>query len=282
MRAVVLASISTMKSVAVRLPTAALFSALLSACSLLVSTSGLSGGTEVASAGDATSGDATVQGDTSAFVDAPKDDGSTRACAVAHTFCSDFDTGLLTDFWELFSTDGSAAVDSTSFVSPTRSLLLRCGSGKRCGVFKTLPSASRARVELQVELVDLALVDAASSVMSIVRVDIAGGTSRVFLIHAGGVLFLQICGTAGTGCPYTSSALGSLSTTRFRRVAIDMRWNDPNPTVDVSLDGTSTGAVPFALQGAGGVRVAVGCEFDSTCPDPVALRVDDVVVDTAP
>lgn len=260
--------------------TVAVLGALLSACSLLVSTSGLSGGTEVASSGDASSGDATVQGDTSASVDALNDDGSTRACAAPHTFCSDFDTGMLTDSWELFSTDGSSRLDSTSFVSPTRSLLLQCGSGTSCGIFKRLPSASRARVELQVEAVDLGPVDAASSSMFVVSVDIAGGTSRLLLLQVGGVLFSQICDS--TGCPYTSRALGSPSTTRFRRVTVDLRWNDPNPNVDILLDGTSTGVVPFPLQGAGAVRVVVGCEFGASCPDPVAMRVDDVVVDTFP
>ncbi len=252
----------------------AVLGALLSACSLLVSTSGLSGGTEVGSSGDATSGDATVPGDTAVSVD------STRACAAPHTFCSDFDTGLLADSWELFSTDGSSRIDSASFVSPTRSLLLRCGSGPSCGIFKRLPSASRARVELQVEAVDLDLVDAASSPMFVVSVDIAGGASRLHLLQKGGVLFSQICDSAG--CPYTSPALGSLSTTRFRRVTIDLRWNDPNPKVDILLDGASTGVVPFPLRGAGAVRVIVGCQFRASCPDPVAMRFDDVVMDTFP
>ena len=260
--------------------TATVLGALLSACSLVVSTGGLSGGTEGAITSDATSGDATVQGDTSPSADALKDADSTRACAAPHTFCSDFDTGPLTDSWELFSSDVSAAIDATRSVSPDRSVLLQCGNGKNCGIFKRLPSASRARVELQLGAVDLAPVDSASSSMNVVSIDIAGGASRLVLLQAGGVLFSQICESAG--CPYTSNALGSLSTTRFRRATIDLRWNDPNPQVEISIDGSSTGVVPFPPQGAGSVRVVVGCEFGASCPDPVAIRVDDVVVDTLP
>jgi hypothetical protein len=157
-------------------------------------------------------------------------------------------------------------------VSPPNALTITCGTGA-CGVFKLLAGAAHQHVELDVAATD----DHASGEVGIIALTVAGGSAGVYVQSSGNTVGVQVCD--GTGCPVTSDALTTLTTTTFRRLAIDVQWTAP-PKLDVAVDGVEAFSVSTELpvQPPGALRLLLGCE--AGCTNASGFRVDNVVVDT--
>ncbi len=259
---------------------------LLSACSLLVSTDGFSipisiddGGVASDTANDGK--DANDRGQDSAKLDSTSD-GKTPLCSTPHTFCSDFETGMVADILDLFGSDGNVRIDSARSVSPTKALVIQCGVGSSCGAFKRLPTATAkgVRVDFEISGEDDSTRDSSLGSMDMLAIDFTGGTDTFTLTRGSQSFGAEICDA--TGCGYTSGTLGAISGSTFHHITVDLRWAGASTRAEVLIDHVSALVTPFPSQDVTALRVSLGCEFTSACPGSLGIRVDDLVIDTDP
>jgi hypothetical protein len=268
----------------------------LSACSLLVGTSGLEGDPST------TPGASDAGGDVAVTIEGgpPPDSGSGEAgdagggdappCAVAHTFCDDFDTGdtnAVNRWDDGVLAFGTLAMDTTRFVSAPRSLSFK--TSQKAGVTeafieRTLPMPSgRAHVELEMFV---GTESGAFTEVDPVGVELNPPPSGYsfnggYLVLRDGELRAQAFAEATSGSNYNvTKPIGAIQRDHWYHVVIDIDGKAAGgPKLDVTVDGkTVTMTLPPSSPTS--TAIGVGAVYADSSGGVWPFNFDDVVVDT--
>jgi hypothetical protein len=255
----------------------------LTACSLLVDTSDLAGG----SASSDASADATIgaPGDGSPALDAGRDDSGDAAkssCGAVHVFCDDFDQGTLGATWDLLLMGaGPITLDTMLSTSPPRSMRVGVigAAGDRDSSLKkkvtggpTFHASADFRHEGTGSTGDVDVITVALDPPPAPFVMYA-----VTAFMASGQLMGQVKVLRNDGGPEVDiRAALNQSVSSFRRLTVEIA----TPTqMRILVDGAPVLVkdVPTAT----GVKatISVGAPFADTV-NPLTFNFDDVVIDT--
>lgn len=264
----------TLARFAVAVGTAAL--AISAACSLVVDTTGLSGGAADATPIDAAGADGAADGGGDA----------TTWCGQQSSlaFCDDFDspnTNLAARWDEVYAPSGTLRVDDQNPLSPPGMLLAivpNPGNNDGNSVAKVFPAHASTRVALDL------ILEASDSFGygSIAEVHLEPAPApyqdyRAALIYTGGRMTLNTyVAPGGENSMPVPRSFGS-----WQRVQLEIALTPTPRAVVYDEAGGILVTLPMpATAPAAGTRVAVGLPYLATATTPWRVRIDNVAVST--
>ncbi|MBS2020241.1 MAG: hypothetical protein JST00_45700 [Deltaproteobacteria bacterium] len=263
--------------------------ALSTGCSLVVSTSGLTGGGDTPTNEGGVDGGA---GDAAADVSADATDarptpdagdgGNTPFCAsltTKPTFCADFDVGALGDLGSLV---GSPALDTSAFVSSPRSLLatVQGSDTNRSSCLSTALNATPAALEVRFKArIDESAPAQGIEVLNVLFAKPQGSCNVIYSTRDGEWTFDEYCSVNDTTTLVDIHRTG-VKVVAGAWVSITSKVDLTSKKASVSLDG----ALPVDVTLSPGLTtgpatLTVGINYVEVGTARSRVHVDDVFVD---
>lgn len=260
--------------------------ACLSACTLVVGTSGLHGGAEADAGPRAETTGPPIEGGArdASLDDAPT---GTSPCAAPHAFCDDFDTGTLdlASRWDgLVTGGGPLGLDTARAKSPPRSLKasLEGRGSERSAIAKTVAIVGgSARVELDFFV--------PSPTGSFIEVDPIGvglapppagfAFLGFYLVIRGDETFVQFFGDRG-GNNVDNRVTVVLAKNAWHHLAFTFSYAQSPPQGSFSVDGLTYVVPMVAAPTPSHVRIELGAPYADGIKVQWGLSFDNVVLDT--
>ncbi|MBX3188761.1 MAG: hypothetical protein KF819_17215 [Labilithrix sp.] len=277
-----------------RAAAASLMPLALGACSLLVSTSGLSGGADPPDAGAPETSDAAEVIDATDLPDAAPDavDASVRFCErKAHTFCADFDDPSAPKLETVTTSGGNLSLDADAVSAPASSAYAVSSSSMRqrsARHYAALPSIpAKIRIELDAKLCELP----ASGFMEFLKLEVDNSFQAPSIGYGDAALTLAIEGKVPIAASFgyrqdgtkfeADYNLPTLPLETWRHYVIVATLANTGGALRVEIDGAvalELNDVATLTAGAQSARLLFGTYTNgvsSTCTN----KIDNVTVD---
>jgi hypothetical protein len=265
-------------------------------CSLLVTTSGLSGDVGLTDGGDgsiATSGDAGLTDGASSDgpgPDAPvSETGAPSPCSTQHLFCDDFDTGgsSLGARWDFFRQNaGPIVLEPSTFASPPRALraTLTPGSGVRVSELRKVvtPQSATTRVDFDV------IVEAPTGTfveLDPVGIDISPPPANfknhglAIAMYPTKTVLQYHASPVGGGATTAVETTFTLPTSKRVHVTMTVDYSAAQPIGTIALDGTPAAQVTMLGTTPSSLEVTLGLIYTEDATGTFTGAFDNVVVD---
>ena len=264
-----------------RAAVAALFSFLFG-CSAFVSLDGLTGGdaglAEGGDGSDDVESDVVVQNDAGI-------DGRVSPCLKPHTFCDDFDHGLLGAKWDrMVMTAGSLSLSTNAVTQPNalEATAISITGGSQTLLAKTFPAMDHTHIELDIQVAnpsDTTQTEVDLVALWLVQAPPGYSSSELYVERWQDAAILEQYALADDGGSVGQSLPINETFNAWRHVTLDL--DRPSSTFTMSIDGQTPTVMlleaplamfPFEL----GVGVA---NVSSTIAGEWDVWIDNVVVD---
>lgn len=252
-------------------------------CSLLTSTSGLSGGAATQSDGGADSFAGGEASPDASPLDGPSMDAEAGppGCAAGELFCADFDEGTVDNGWSALSAGvGTMTVDTAAFVSPGRSVLVTLPrtvgytqaitlSKAVLGGFQSFRcSFSIRRDEIGTSAVSFASLEVATEDGDIVTLHANAGATQ------GSVAVRYYSADAGTTTPQETPASVAFAPGAWHEMSFEIDRTVARSTIDGVMSASFEHGNPQTPVRA--IFKIGGLEIDNTNDVPWKFRFDNV------
>ncbi|MBS2011935.1 MAG: hypothetical protein JST00_03520 [Deltaproteobacteria bacterium] len=272
---------------------------VVGACTLTVSTSGLTGGggaTSEAGAGDAPVTDAPGVVDAASDADVVTEAGPVTFCKQkTHTLCADFDDASWTSKFRTLLRNGGSVADTTDHVSPPRSGLC---SVPPSGVKEVSARIAADLPNVPSELVvafDIKICDVTAGFIEILKLEMTNtfeadsdglGDAAIAISGFNGEWYLRRFGYLPSGTPNRydeSSPLPKPDPDVWYHVELTTKLSTNAGSVSLKVDGTTVveaKGIRTLTEGARFLRPILGV-YTSTVTQSCVVKIDNFTVDAS-
>ncbi len=268
------------------------------ACSLVVSTNGLSGGPVDGStegdAGSNASNDGSVAADAKRIGEGGSTffppDAAASPCSTPHLFCDDFDTGdpaaLATRWSSVLQMAGPLSLDTNLVASPPRALHLAAqpGTGKRASELRKIVATTTSVVHVELDMFSSG--PGAGTWAEIDPVEVTMNPAPAgFDYHSvslgtypDGINFEYYKSSGGTTAPGVTSKI-TLPFGKWVHLAVTIDYAASPHTAVLAVDGVTAAQLTIEGTPPSSVEVALGATYSEKLAVDWTLGFDNVVVE---